>query len=90
MSYKYEGVVKVIRRSRPTLIFSMGVPIVKTHGPLRLGFLLLVTLSLEVQTPSSDMCMGIIMRMCPTNMRLFCRLLSDLGQLQYFLWGFLW
>ena len=29
VSYKYEGVVKVIRRSRATLIFSMGVPMVK-------------------------------------------------------------
>ena len=28
--YKYEGVLKVIRRSRATLIFSVGVPIVKT------------------------------------------------------------
>ena len=29
MSYKYEGVLKVIRRSRATLIFAMGVPIVE-------------------------------------------------------------
>ena len=28
VSYKYEGVVKVIRRSRATSIFAMGVPIV--------------------------------------------------------------
>ena len=28
VSYKYEGVVKVIRRSRSTLIFGMGVLIV--------------------------------------------------------------
>ena len=30
VTYKYEGVLKVIRRSRATLIFSVGVPIVKT------------------------------------------------------------
>ena len=29
MSYKYEGVLKVIRRSRAILIFAMGVPIVQ-------------------------------------------------------------
>ena len=29
--YKYEGVLKVVRRSRATLIFSVGVPIVKTR-----------------------------------------------------------
>ena len=28
MSYEYEGVLKVISRSRATLIFSMGVPMV--------------------------------------------------------------
>ena len=28
VSYKYEGVLKVIRRSRATLIFAMGVLIV--------------------------------------------------------------
>ena len=28
VSYKYEGVVKVIRRSRSTLIFAMGVLII--------------------------------------------------------------
>ena len=28
VSYKYEGVLKVVRRSRTTLIFSVGVPIV--------------------------------------------------------------
>ena len=27
MSYKYEGVLKVVRRSRATLIFSVDVPI---------------------------------------------------------------
>ena len=31
MSYQYEEVLKVIRRSRATLIFSMGVPIVKSQ-----------------------------------------------------------
>ena len=29
MSYEYEGVLKVITRSRVTLIFSVGVPIVE-------------------------------------------------------------
>ena len=29
MSYEYEGVLKVISRSRATLIFSVGVPIVE-------------------------------------------------------------
>ena len=29
VSYKYEGVLKVIRRSRAILIFAMGVPIVQ-------------------------------------------------------------
>ena len=34
VSYEYEGVLKVISRSRATLIFSMGVPIVKPQaGP---------------------------------------------------------
>ena len=34
MSYKYEGVLEVIRRSRVTLIFAMGVPMVKPlSGP---------------------------------------------------------
>ena len=28
VSYKYEGVLKVVKRSRATLIFAMGVPIV--------------------------------------------------------------
>ena len=32
MSYKYEGVLKVVRRSRATLIFSMGVPLVKPQA----------------------------------------------------------
>ena len=32
VSYKFEGVVQVIRRSRATLIFSMGVPIVKPQA----------------------------------------------------------
>ena len=31
MPYKYEGVLKVVRRSRATLIFSVGVPIGKTR-----------------------------------------------------------
>ena len=31
VSYKYEGVLKVIRRSRATLIFAMGVPTVKSR-----------------------------------------------------------
>ena len=32
VSYKYEGVLKVVRRSRATLIFSVGVPMVKPPG----------------------------------------------------------
>ena len=32
MSYKYEGVLKVVRRSRATLIFSVCVPMVKPQG----------------------------------------------------------
>ena len=32
MSYKYEGVLKVVRRSRATLIFSVGVPMLKPRG----------------------------------------------------------
>ena len=31
VSYKYEGVLKVIRRSRATLLFSMGGPVVKSQ-----------------------------------------------------------
>ena len=84
MSYKYEGVLKVVRRSRATLLFSVGVPMVKPRGgggSRRTGFLLLGRPSLEVQTPSPDMFLGIIVRMCPTNMRVFCRLLEDLEQL---------
>ena len=71
VSYKFEGVVKVIRRSRATLIFSMGLPMVKPYGPRRSGFLLLGRPSLEVQTPSPSMFMGIILRMCPINMKGF-------------------
>ena len=32
MSYKYEGVLKVVRRSRATLLFSVGVLMVKPRG----------------------------------------------------------
>ena len=32
MSYKYEWVLKVVRRSGATLIFSVGVPMVKPRG----------------------------------------------------------
>ena len=32
VSYKYEGVLKVVRRSRATLLFSVGVPMVKPRG----------------------------------------------------------
>ena len=32
MSYKYEGVLKVVRRSRATLLFSVGVLLVKPRG----------------------------------------------------------
>ena len=83
MSYKYEGVLKVVRRSRTTLLFSVGVLMVKPRGggPRRTGFLQLGRPSLDVQTPSLGMFMGIIVRMCPTNMRVFCRLLEDLEQL---------
>ena len=69
--YKYEGILKVISRSRATLIFSMGVPLVKPHGSQRTGFLLLGRPSLEVQTPSPAMFIGIIMGMCPANIRGF-------------------
>ena len=72
VSYKYEGVLKVVRRSRTTLIFSVGVPIVHSLGvSRRTGFLLLDRPSLEGQMPSSVMFMGIIIGMCPTNMRGF-------------------
>ena len=66
-----KGVLKVIRRSRATLIFSMGVPMLKPHGPRRAGFLLLVRPSLEVETPSPGIFMGIIVRRCPINMKGF-------------------
>ena len=72
VSYKYEGVLKVIRRSRATLIFAMGVLIVYSLSvSRRTGFLLLARPSLEGQTPSSVVFMGIIMGICPTNMRGF-------------------
>ena len=72
MSYKYQGVLKVVRRSRATLIFSVGVPIVYSLGvSRRTGFFLLDRPSLEGQTPSSVIFMGIIMGMCATNMRGF-------------------
>ena len=32
VSYKYEGVLKVVSRSRATLLFSVGVPMVKARG----------------------------------------------------------
>ena len=32
VSYKYEGVLKVVRRSRATLLFSVGVLMVKPRG----------------------------------------------------------
>ena len=55
-----------------TLIFSVGVSILKPlRGSRRTGFLLLDRPSLEGQTPSSVIFMGIIMGMCPTNMRGF-------------------
>ena len=47
VSYKYEEVLKVVRRSRATLIFSVGVPMVKPHGSQRTGFLLLGRPSVE-------------------------------------------
>ena len=72
VSYKYEGILKVISRSRATLIFSMGVPILKPlSGSGRTGCLLLGRPSLDVQTPSSVMFMRIIVRMCNINMRVF-------------------
>ena len=59
-------------RSRATLLFSMGVSILKPYsGSRRTGFLLLGRPSLDVQTPSPGMFMGIIVRMYPTNMRGF-------------------
>ena len=64
--------MKGISRSRATLIFSMGVPILKPlRGSRRTGFLLLGRPSLDVQTPSSVMSMRIIVRMCNINMRVF-------------------
>ena len=72
VSYKYEGVLNVFRRSRATLLFSVGILMVKPRGGARrTGFLLLDRPSLEIQTPFSVMFMGIIMGMCPTNMRGF-------------------
>ena len=72
MSYKYEGGLKVVRRSRATLLFSVGVLMIKPRGGgRRTGFLLLDSPSLEVQTPSSVMFMGIIMGMCNINMRVY-------------------
>ena len=68
MSYKFEWVLKVVRRSGATLIFSVGVPMVKPRGGG--GFLLGIP-SLEVQTPSPSMFMGIIVRMCNINMMWF-------------------
>ena len=40
---------------------------VKPYGPRRTDFLLLGRLSLEVQTPSSVMFMGVIMGISPIN-----------------------
>ena len=75
MSYKYEGVLNVVRRCRATLLFSVGVLLVKPRGWgggwRRTGFLLLDGPSLEGQTPSSVMFMGIIMEMCNIDMRVF-------------------
>ena len=72
VSYKYEGVLKVVRRSRATLLFSVGVPYGKASGggggSRRTGFLLLGRPSLEVETPSPSMFMGIIVPMCLINM----------------------
>ena len=53
MSYTYEGVLKVVRRSRATLLFSVGVPMVKPRGG---------------GGPSPSMFMGIIVPMCLINM----------------------
>ena len=69
MSYKYEGVLKVIRRSRATLIFPMDVHNGKASVGLGGRFLLLGRPSLEGQTPSSVIFMGIIVRMCNINIR---------------------
>ena len=71
VSYKYEGVLKVIRRSRATLIFSEGVPVVKPHRSRRSGFLPLGRPPPELQTPSSVMFIGIIVRIGNINMRRF-------------------
>ena len=51
------------------------------HGSQRTGFLLLGRPFLKAETPSPRMFMRIIVRMCPTNMRVFCRLLEDIEQL---------
>ena len=70
VSYKYEGVLKVVRRPWATLIFSVCVPMVKPRGGPT-GFILLGRPSLEVETPSPPMFMGILMGMCNINMRGF-------------------
>ena len=53
------------------IFFGGKVPMVKLYGSRRSGLLLLVRPSLELQTPSPAMSMGIILRMCPTNMKGF-------------------
>ena len=47
----------------------MGVPMVKPQCVSEDRFPPVGRPSLEGQTPSPDMFMGIIVRMCPTNMR---------------------
>ena len=64
MSYKYEGVLKVIRRSRATLIFAMGVPMVEPRWVPENRFP-------PVRQAIRCYFMGIIMGMCNINMRVF-------------------
>ena len=71
MSYKYEGVLKVVRRSRATLIFSVCVPMVKPEGVPENRFPPVRQTIPGLETPSPPMFMGIIMGMCNINMRVF-------------------
>ena len=76
-----EGVLKVIRRSRATLIVLMGVPMVKPQWIPEVRFPPVRHTILEVRTPSPSMFMRIIVRRCHVNIRGSCRLLEDLEQL---------
>ena len=72
VSYKYEGVLKVIRRSRATLIISMGVPVViKASWVSEVRFPPVRQTIPRGTDAISWYLLGIIVRMCPTNMREF-------------------